>query len=160
MNKRPTQESLDLANKFICEMEGGAPNLTSTDFSNAKKLAALLDSIRLEEAKGDNSFDLEKAAKNLHDLQKVGAVMGLHGPEFKQAGPVVWSVLDSDNYECGGISSLHWSKEGAMTRAHELVEKEDKIALASTGKRMQLTGPMKWTWEHRTIEVEQAEVRP
>lgn len=74
--------------------------------------------------------------------------------------PAVWSVIDSDNYECGGISSLHWSKEGALQRAHELVKQEDETVLRNTGERMKLTGPMKWAWRHRTIEVAQAEVLP
>lgn len=72
----------------------------------------------------------------------------------------VWSVIDSDNYECGGIVSLHWSKEGAAEHARDLVAKEDEVCLAKTGERMKLTGPMTWHWNHRTIQVKQAEVRP
>ena len=75
-------------------------------------------------------------------------------------GPAVWSVIDCDNYTWAGISSLHWSKEGALQRALDMVKEEDEIALRETGKLMALTGPMKWTWKHRTIEVRQAEVRP
>jgi hypothetical protein len=76
------------------------------------------------------------------------------------SGPEIWAVYDHDNYECGGISSLHWSKEGAAARARELVEQEDKFMLRRTGKRMQLVGPLEWTWQHRTIEVRLAEVLP
>jgi len=46
----------------------------------------------------DNSFDLAKAAANLHDLQKVGEAIGLHSAKPKQSGPVVWSVTAVKKY--------------------------------------------------------------
>jgi hypothetical protein len=75
-------------------------------------------------------------------------------------GPQVWVVIDSDNFECGGIVSLHWSKEGAAQYAREIVSHEDVICLQETGSRMKLIGPMEWNWTHRTVKIEQAVVRP
>lgn len=76
------------------------------------------------------------------------------------SGPTIWSVIDSDNFECGGIHSLHWSLEGAVQESLDLVAKEDLVCLAATGKRMALIGPREWAWTHRTICVEVAKVRP
>lgn len=76
------------------------------------------------------------------------------------SGPEVWSVIDSDNYECGGIVSLHWSKEGALTEAHRLVSLEDDLLKKQRQKPMKLSGIAEWTSRHRTISVQIAEIQP
>lgn len=77
-------------------------------------------------------------------------------------GPIVkvWSVVDSDNFECGGIHSLHWSRAGAVEEARKLVGEEDEICMKETGERMKLVGRTTWEWTHRTICVEIAKVLP
>lgn len=80
-------------------------------------------------------------------------------------GATVWAVYDADNFECGGISSLHWSYEGAQAAAKVLVAKENTY-LASHDeierypKEMEQLSPDKWYWRHRTIEVAQVKVNP
>jgi len=80
---------------------------------------------------------------------------------------VIWAVYDADNFECGGIHSLHWSYEGALSVAKELVSKENQYLAASRGdevprypKQMEQQSADRWYWKHRTIEVKRAEVKP
>ena len=86
----------------------------------------------------------------------------------KQTEPVqcIWTVNDSDNCECGGIVSLHYSAEGAIEYAKQLVKRENE-ALASRKthdedypKEMTYRGNNEWYWTHRTISVEEAKVKP
>jgi hypothetical protein len=73
--------------------------------------------------------------------------------------PKVWSVIDSDNYECSGITSLHWSYEGALEVALKIVAHEN-ILLERGRKPMEMISKDKWYWQHRTVEIEEATINP
>lgn len=53
----------------------------------------------------DNSFDLRKAAKNLHDLQKVGEALGLHAPPAD-----VSSQAGQEDCHAGTDGDCTWSE--------------------------------------------------